>query len=157
MTDTNPITHLADPLTQSGGNGAAFEYRSRRLGESIGLRKLGCSVYVVPPGKRAFPYHAHSLLEELFVVLEGAGTLRHEGQEYPIRAGDVIAAPLGEAHQIVNTSDADLHYLAVSSNESADVVVYPDSNKVMAWSEAYGERLVHITRRGDATDYFDGE
>ena len=157
MTATNPITNLTDPLTQSGGNGAAFEFRYRRMGAAIGLQKLGCSVYVVPPGKRAFPYHAHSLIEEMFVVLEGAGTLRHEGQEYPLRAGDVIAAPLGQAHQIVNTSDQDLRYLAVSSNVPADVVVYPDSDKVLAYSEAYGEKLWHITRRADATDYFDGE
>ncbi len=157
MTAMKPITNLAEPLTQSGGNGTAFEFTYRRLGAAIGLERLGCSVYVVPPGKRAFPYHAHSLIEEMFVVLEGSGTLRHEGQEYPLRAGDVIAAPLGRAHQIVNTSDQDLRYLAVSSNVSADVVVYPDSNKVLAYSEAYDEKLWHMTRRTDAIDYFDGE
>ena len=152
-----PITNHTEPLTHSGGNNAAFEFRYRRLGTAIGLQKLGCSVYVVPPGKRAFPYHAHSLIEEMFVILEGSGMLRHEGREYPLRAGDVIAAPLGQAHQIVNKSDRDLRYLAISSNESADVVVYPDSNKVLAYSEAFGEKLWHMTRRTDATDYFDGE
>ena len=40
MTAMKPITNLAEPLTQSGGNGAAFEFRYRRLGAAIGLEKL---------------------------------------------------------------------------------------------------------------------
>jgi len=157
MSDTNPIANLAEPPTKTGGNGGKFEYKHRRIGPLIGLQKLGCAVYVVPPGKRAFPYHAHSLIEEMFIVLEGTGTLRHEGQEHPIRTGDVIAAPLGKAHQIVNTSAGDLRYLAISSNEAADVVLYPDSNKIQAVSGAFGKTLWHVTRLSDATDYFDGE
>lgn len=53
MTETKPIMNLVEPLTQSGDNGIAFEYASRRFGASIGLRKLGCSIYLVPPGKGA--------------------------------------------------------------------------------------------------------
>ncbi len=157
MKDNNLITNLSEPLTDAGGNGRKFEFRRRRLGESIGLQKLGCSVYVVPPGKCAFPYHAHSLTEEMVIVLEGSGTLRHDGREYPIEAGDVISAPVGEAHQIVNISGEDLRYLCISTAETVDVVTYPDSGKVGAYSEAYGETLWHMTRLGDATDYYDGE
>ena len=111
---------------------------------------------MVPAGKRAFPYHAHSLIEELFVVLEGSGTLRHDGQEFPIRAWDVVSSVIGKPHQIVNTSNADLKYLAISSNELADVV-YPDSNKVQAASGAFGQTLWHVTRLSDACDYYAGE
>jgi uncharacterized cupin superfamily protein len=157
MSDSNPITNLSEPLTSSGGYGNKFEFRSRRIGPSIGLRKLGMSVYVVPPGKRACPYHAHSLIEEVFIVLEGSGTVRHDGQEYPIRKGDVIAAPLGKAHQIINTSEDDLRYVALSNHEPTDVVLYPDSKKVQAYSEAFGEPLTHMTQLDDATDYYRGE
>ena len=65
----------------------------------------------------------------MFLVLEGEGTLRHDGEEFPIRAGDVISSVLGAAHQIVNTSEADIKYLAISANADADVVLYPDSDK----------------------------
>jgi len=157
MSDSSPIANLADLRLKEGGNSGKFAYRSARVGPIIGLQKLGCCVYVVPPGKRALPYHAHSLIEEMFVVLEGSGTLRHEGQELPLRAGDVVSARVGKAHQIINTSDGDLRYLAISANENADVVMYPDSNKVLAVSGAFGKSLWHITRISDATDYFAGE
>src|SRR5260370_12833349 len=32
----------------------------------------------VPPGKRNFPYHAHSAQWELYLVIVGKGSLRHE-------------------------------------------------------------------------------
>lgn len=157
MSEGTPILNLADAAMKIGGNGSKFVHSSCRLGPKIGLKTLGCGVYVLPPGKRGFPYHAHSLIEEMFVVLEGAGTLRHDGQEYPIRSGDVIASPVGKPHQIVNTSDADLKYLAISSNVLADVVVYPDSNKVQAVSGAFPKTLWHVTKLSDATDYYAGE
>ncbi len=107
--------------------------------------------------KRAFPYHAHSLMEEMYIVLDGSGTLRQDGQEYPIRPGDVIASPIGKAHQIVNTSENDLRYLVISNNDPVDVVLYPDSGKIGAISKAFGKTLWHLTRQSAATDYYDGE
>ena len=157
MSEAAPTINLADAPMKPGGNGGKFVHRGCRLGPRLGLQTLGCGLYVLPPGKRAFPYHAHSLIEEMFVVLEGSGTLRHDGQEYPIRAGDVIASPVGKPHQIVNTSDAELKYLAISSNALADVVLYPDSNKVQAVSAAFPKTLWHVTKLSDATDYYAGE
>lgn len=157
MSEGKPTINLADAPMKLGGNGGKFVHNSCRLGPKIGLKTLGCGLYVLPPGKRGFPYHAHSLIEEMFYVLEGSGTLRHDGQEYPIRAGDVIASPVGKPHQLVNTSDADLKYLAISSNVLADVVIYPDSNKVQAVSGAFPKTLWHVTKLSDATDYYSGE
>jgi uncharacterized cupin superfamily protein len=161
MSTDFPITNLDEPLTESGGNGGSFEFRGRWLAETLGLERLGCSVYVVPPGKRAYPYHAHGEVEEMFVILSGEGTLRHEGEQHAIRAGDVIASPLGTAHQIINSSDQNLRYLAISSISSTDVVRYPDSGKILAFSRCLGQSsqdsLRHISRASDAVDYYDGE
>ena len=157
MSAAKPIMNLAEALTKSGGNGGKFEFKQCRIGPSIGLQKLGCSLYVVPPGKTAFPYHAHSLMEEMCIILEGSGTLRQDGQEHPIRAGDVIASSVGKAHQIINTSGNELRYVVISNNELVDVVLYPDSDKVGAISGAFGKTLWHFTRRSAATEYYDGE
>lgn len=157
MSDIRPIVNLAELPVKAGGNGGKFDFKQSRVGPAIGLNKLGCSLYVVPPGKIAFPYHAHSLMEEMCVVLEGSGTLRQEGQEHAIRAGDVIASTVGKAHQIINSSDSDLRYLVISSNEPVDVVLYPDSDKIGAISSAFGKTLWHFTRRDAATEYYDGE
>jgi uncharacterized cupin superfamily protein len=157
MPDQAPIANFNELSFKTHGNGANLEYRHARLGPQLGLKNLGCAVYVVPPGKKAFPYHAHSLIEELFIVLEGSGTLRHDGKEFSIRAGDVISSEVGKPHQIINTSGADLKYLAVSGNAVADVVLYPDSKKVQAVSGAFGKTLWHITKLSDARDYYEGE
>jgi uncharacterized cupin superfamily protein len=157
MSDPKPIINLSEVSPKSGGNAGKFEFSQFRIGRAIGLQKLGCALFVVPPGKRAFPYHAHSVMEEMYLILAGSGTLRQDGQEYPIREGDVIASSVGKAHQLINTSEKELKYLVISNNENVDVVLYPDSNKVGAISAAFGKTLWHFTRLSSATDYYDGE
>ena len=70
----------------------------------------------------------------MFVILEGSGTLRVAGEMLALRAGDVIFIPPGPEypHQILNTSDAPLKYLSVSTQESPEICEYPDSGKFMA-------------------------
>jgi uncharacterized cupin superfamily protein len=157
MSDPSPIMNLSEVSPKAGGNGGKFEFLQFRIGRAIGLQKLGCALFIVPPGKRAFPCHAHSVMEEMYLVLAGSGTLRQDGQEYAIREGDVIASSVGKAHQIINSSEKELKYLVISNNEDVDVVMYPDSNKVGAVSAAFGKTLWHFTRLTSATDYYDGE
>ena len=65
---------------------------------------------------RGSPFHSHRVNEEMFYVVAGEGEVRLGTERFPIRAGDVIACPPGgpeTAHQIINTSNAELRYLAV--------------------------------------------
>jgi uncharacterized cupin superfamily protein len=163
--DEQPIVNLADLEFQTEVHGNPFEARHAPVAMRIGARKLGYRVTVVPPGKRAWPYHCHLVNEEMFFVLAGEGVLRCGGREYPIRAGDFISAPPGadSAHQIINTADVDLKYIAVSTMEEPDVVRYPDSGKfaVFAGSAPGGPRerrtFCAIARETPALDYWDGE
>src|SRR5690242_3195816 len=101
----------------------AFEARVGMIGPRIGAQKLGYNLTVLAPGKRAYPFHAHRVNEEMFFVVSGSGEVRIGKERYPIKAGDVIACPPGGAelaHQIVNTSQAELRYLAVSTKLSPD-------------------------------------
>ena len=133
------------------------------IGARQGLpgRKIGCGVDIVPPGKRACPYHFHYAQEEVFIVLEGQGTLRVAGEMLPIRAGDVISIPPGPEypHQIINTSDAPLKYLSLSTLEFPEVCEYPDSGKYLAYTRTDGPLLQRgRMHRADADlDYWDGE
>ena len=133
------------------------------IGPRQGLpgRKIGCSVDIVPPGKRSCPYHFHYAHEEVFIVLEGSGTLRVAGEMLPIKAGDVISIPPGPEypHHILNTSDAPLKYLSLSTLEFPEVCEYPDSNKYMAYTRQDGPLLKRgrMHRADTALDYFDGE
>ncbi|MFP6687728.1 MAG: cupin domain-containing protein, partial [Alphaproteobacteria bacterium] len=93
---------------------SAIRAASRRaygpVGQAIGAQKLGSRLVVVPPGKRAWQFHLHHANEEMFVILTGTGTLRYGEDRFPLREGDVVAAPpgTGKAHQIVNDSDSEL-------------------------------------------------
>jgi uncharacterized cupin superfamily protein len=124
-------------------------------------RKLGAGIDILPPGKRACPYHFHYAQEEMFVILEGRGTLRVAGQMIPIAAGDVIDIPPGPEypHQIINTSDAPLKYLSISTQEQPEVCEYPDSGKYLAYSRPRGPLLDggRMHRPDTDLDYWDGE
>jgi uncharacterized cupin superfamily protein len=139
----------------------AFErpplYRSSYAGLSDGTaaRKLGAGYDVLAPGHRVCPYHLHHAQEEMFVILEGQGTLRVADQLLPLRAGDVVFIPPGPEypHHILNTSDAPLKYLSISTQERPEVCEYPDSDKIVVLGR--GREGSH--RRADGRDYWDGE
>jgi uncharacterized cupin superfamily protein len=160
------VMNIADVELTNHGWGDAFAARVAQLGPLIGARQLGCRLVVLPPGKKAWPYHAHHANEEMFVILDGAGTLRLGGAEQPVKAGDVIACPAGgaeTAHQIVNTGETELRYLAISTMLAPEVIEYPDSGKftVMSGSPPGGDkaarRLWYVGRAGNSLDYWDGE
>lgn len=137
--------------------------RYARLARGTAAKKLGASVDIVAPGMRTSPYHLHFAQEEMFIVLEGTGTLRVAGEQLPLKAGDMIFIPAGPEypHQIINSSDAPLKYLSISTMEQPEICLYPDSDKVMA--EHVPDRAAgggfEVIRKIDAgdLDYWQGE
>ena len=91
----------------------------------------------------------------MFVILAGHGTLRVAGEMVPVRAGDVVFIPPGPEypHQFINTSDAPMRYLSISTQERPEIAEYPDSGKVLAYDKGF--RLMQ--RPGTSLDYWDGE
>jgi len=132
-----------------------------RLARGTAARKLGASIDTVAPGMRSCPYHAHHGQEELFFIVEGEGTLRVAGQRLAVKAGDVIFIPPGPEypHQLINTSEAPLKYLSVSTRESPELVEYPDSGKYLASARFEGTDggVFHVQRAQAGLDYWDGE
>jgi len=134
------------------------------IGSAVGARKLGYGLVVVQPGKRGWPLHNHHANEEMFFIIEGSGEVRIGAARHAIRKGDVIACPPGgpeTAHQIVNTSDAPLTYLAVSTKIVPEVTDYPDSGKFGVLTEtpggAGGTVSRFIGRMGEGAGYWEGE
>jgi uncharacterized cupin superfamily protein len=105
------------------------------------------------------PPHAHSAEEEIFVVLEGTGTLvlypspRRGGEieEHPIRAGSSIARPAASqrAHAFRAGEDG-MTLLAYGTRDPNDIVYYPRSGKISF-------RGVGVIGRLEPVDYWDGE
>ena len=156
------IVNLADVPLMENGNGKTYMARAGRIAPMLGLTGLGCSLIVLPPGKRAYPFHRHHITHELFYILSGSGQVRLDGRTLPIKAGDVIANPAGkEAHQIVNNSSEELRYLAISDIGTADIIDYPDSGKVAAAAGVKDANIKTATFKAlgrlTPADYFDGE
>ncbi|MDB6162640.1 MAG: cupin [Xanthomonadaceae bacterium] len=171
---SKPVINIADvelqprpPMFAAKGSAAGkYDARMGQVASKLGARLLGYNVTAVPPGMRAFPSHNHRVNEEMFFVLEGSGELRVGSQTHPVRSGDIIACPPGgpeTAHQLINTGEGELKYLAVSTKLSPELCEYPDSGKfgVMAdlGTDANGQPAVfrHISRSQDALDYWEGE
>lgn len=145
----------ADPATA-----ARFEASTARLGSGLGLTKLGCNVTVVAAGKAAYPFHSHRANDELFLILAGRGELRLGDARHAVSEGDLIGCPAGDAssaHQLINTGEAELRYLAISSSIDPEVCEYPDSGKVGAYAGKGADGFYHLARSADAADYWADE
>lgn len=154
------MPNLNDPLYDELREEAGFRARRARLGRQAGAQRLGLSMWELPAGEAAFPYHFHYTEEELVIVLEGEPTLRAPGGTRVLQPGEVVAFPRGEAgaHQVINASSETVRFLSVSTSGEPDLVAYPDSGKLGAFErlpDGGGLRLMF--RTADAVDYHHGE
>lgn len=159
-----PVINIDELEYTTFGRGEKFRADRAPVATRIGGEKLGYAVIRLAPGKRAWPYHSHRAVEEMFYVLSGTGTLRHAGEEYPLRAGDFVCSPADpqQPHQIVNTSDDELTYIALSNQPESDVMHYPDSGKYGVWHGDASDgqssnNFLLFAREETAVDYWDGE
>lgn len=163
---TKPVINIADVPLRDTGDGKGFKAKVGSFGHLIGSPGMGVMLHVVGPGEKAFPFYVHHQIHELFVILEGEGTYRFGAERYPVKAGDVCAAPNGgseNAHQIINTGNTALKYLGISTMAGTEVVEYPDSGKFAVfsrfdWSNPAAGGIRHVGRPGEnSLNYYDGE
>src|SRR4051812_30174832 len=95
-----------------------FRARRARLGYALGSERLGLSLWEVPPGQAAYPYHLHLTEEEALIVVAGRPSLRTPSGWRELEEGEIVSFPRGEdgAHQLVNRSDTPVRFLAISTN-----------------------------------------
>jgi uncharacterized cupin superfamily protein len=149
------LTLISDPPT------GKYQSCYAPVSSEIGAKKLGYNLTVLDPGMRSCPFHNHHVNEEMFIILEGEGTLRFGSQEFPVGKHDVIAAPPGGrdvAHQIINTGSTQMRFLAISTKEPGEICEYPDSNKVGVFVGEYGKmKLRRLFKDDAAVDYMTDE
>jgi len=150
MSDVNLYDVEAEPEPDRP---AGYEIARVRVGEKIGASALGLSVYDLPPGQSAFPYHYELGREEWLLVLSGRPTLRDPDDEYQLEPGDLVVFPEGEegAHKVTNNGDEVARIAMLSNKDEPSVSFYPDSGKIGFWPDG---KLFHLS---DEVDYFDGE
>jgi uncharacterized cupin superfamily protein len=156
------VANLFEPEFDAEQDEPGFRWRRARLGRQAGAERLGASLFEIPPGAAAFPYHFHFANEELLVVVSGRPSLRGPDGTRELAEGEVVAFPVGErgAHQVVNRGDEPVRVLVVSEMIGPDVVVMPDAGKVQARENAPGAPepgLWQIFRSSDSVGYLEGE
>jgi uncharacterized cupin superfamily protein len=137
---------------------------AKRLGHAGGAKLSGLNRIELPPNAEGAPPHCHSADEEVFVVLDGEGTLELWGGPKPgeppaneptathaLKRGHLISRPAGtHTSHCLRAGDQGLTYLAFGTKDPNDVCYYPRSNKIF-W------RGLGLIARLEPLDYFDGE
>ncbi|HTA15107.1 MAG TPA: cupin domain-containing protein [Solirubrobacteraceae bacterium] len=116
---------------------AIHDGRVHPVGRAAGALATGLNHVKLPPAGQGAPAHCHSQEEELFVMLDGGGTLElwaggaQSPEEHELRAGDVVSRPAGTgvAHAL-RAGTQGLTYLAYGTHEPNDMCFYPQSGRV---------------------------
>ncbi len=99
-----------------------------RLSRDMGFKKVAVSYENLPPGKRSSWPHAHSIEEEMIIILEGNPEVWIDGVVHALAPGDVVGFPAGTgiAHCIINNSDRDAKMIVVGEiDPPVDRLFYP--------------------------------
>jgi uncharacterized cupin superfamily protein len=139
----------------------------RDLGRAAGSERTGVKHITVHPGGLSAPPHCHSAEEEIFVVLEGEGTLEllpvpasgafadvfpaEPASSHAVRAGSTVCRPPGTriAHAF-RAGEESLTLLAYGTRVPNDIAYYPRSGKVYL-------RGVGVIGRLEPLEYWEGE
>jgi len=102
----------------------------RPLGDLFGLTNFGVNLTRLAPGAVSALRHAHSRQDEFVYVLEGLPTLVTNSGETVLEPGMCAGfkAGTGDAHHLVNRSQADVLYLEVGDRTAGDAASYPDDD-----------------------------
>lgn len=153
------MTNIHHPEFDEPREHPGFTCRRARIGRQLGSERIGASLWELPPGEAAYPYHYHLAEEELLLVLAGRPSLRTPDGWRELDEGEMVSFLVGErgAHQIVNRTNEPVRFLAVS-NQQPDIVIRPDSGTLGAFERRpEGGGLYKHFRLGDAIEYFEEE
>ena len=144
------VVALADCTPMVGSEGDVA-YESRGLSHTAGSVQSGLGHDRIPAGNLGTVPHCHSAEEEIFVVLEGSGTLLHGDEQLPVRPGHVAGFPPGTGiSHAIRAGEGGITYLTYGTRDPNDIAYYPRSNKVAF-------RGVKLIARLESLDYWDGE
>jgi uncharacterized cupin superfamily protein len=157
-----PLTQPAlDPRSVAAVIGCGYPepYRSRvlprekrRLGDALGLTRIGINQTTLAPGRESSMRHWHTHEDEFVYVLEGEVVLRTGAGEQRLTAGMCAGFPAGRAdgHQLINRSERPAVYLEISNRDADDCGHYSDPEADLVWNAPRARG--RFTRR-DGTPY----
>lgn len=89
------------------------------LARQLGTGALGARLWLLEPGQ-ASTWHRHRQEEELYLLLEGTGRVRIEGEEsLTLAPRDALVVEPGSLRQLFNDTDANQLWLVVGAPPEA--------------------------------------
>jgi uncharacterized cupin superfamily protein len=123
----------------------------RPLGDLFGLQSFGVNLTRLAPGAQSALRHAHTRQDEFVYILEGRPTLVTDAGRTPLEPGMCAGfkGGSGDAHHLVNETDADVLYLEMGDRLPGDAASYPDDDIEARGREGGGWHFTH----NDGTPY----
>jgi uncharacterized cupin superfamily protein len=123
----------------------------RNAPTGLGGHPFDLELNLLRPGCSGCPFHSHAGQWEMFLLIQGRGTVRAGAATRTLVAGDVVLHPPDEPHQITNASDQeDLLFYLITDNPPVDYWHYPDTGK-------WGVRSPRKIFRMQETDHWNAE
>src|SRR5436305_13169987 len=112
------VANINAPVFDEPREHPGFRCLRARVSRQAGSERLGLSLWDLPPGETAYPYHYHLAEEELILVLEGRPSLRTPQGWRELEEGEVVPFLRGAqgAHQLVNRTTGSVRLLAFSTS-----------------------------------------
>lgn len=121
---------------------------------------IGCSLWELPPGEAAYPYHFHYSDEELIVVVQGQPTLRTPEGSRQLEEREALRFSVGQEGPTRSSTAprrrSPFWRSAVMAGPMSSSIRIPEKVGV-GERLARGGELRAFFRRADAVDYWDGE
>src|SRR5919197_4905 len=148
-TETGPLPRAG--VTWIGGSWGEVGAVRRDLGRAVGSQATGLKHATVRPGMLSSIPHCHASEEEVFIAIDGSGTVVLGDDEHPVREGSVVARPpgTGVAHTF-RAGDGGLTLLCYGTREPGDIRYYPRSSKLFIPG-------LRASFRVEQVDIWDGE
>lgn len=102
----------------------------RSLGNLFGLTHFGVNLTRLPPGAASSLRHAHAKQDEFIYILDGQPTLHTDEGKTVLSPGMCAGfkAGTGNAHSLINETQADVVFLEIGDRTDGDEVNYPDDD-----------------------------
>src|SRR5687767_15503349 len=114
------LEHMEHPRVLRPADHA--EWRPDRMGKGTLYEspRVLVGLNAFEPGQ-SHALHAHAGMDKVYQVIEGEGHFLLEGQELPMRAGDLLVAPDGVPHGVRNSGGRRLLVLVILAPAPAPV------------------------------------
>ena len=138
-----PIIRPNDPTTYteaSDADGVTGTATNVRFSDTGGLTQFGAFTETLSPGARSSLCHWHQREDEFVYMLSGQVTVYEGGVASLLNPGEAVCFKAGvpQGHYLENHTAAPATYLIVGTRLGADVVTYPDHDRILTYDDATG-------------------